>query len=251
MKLPMPLKRSYLAAGLLGAALLSVLVSCSMTTVVSPFPAAAAPVTDRSARLETTYDSLRNEGGRVMVLQAKESTIRIFAFRAGQAAKLGHNHVLSAPRFEGFFYLPAAGTASARFDLEFRLDELRIDDPAIRSTLGPAFSSLLTAAAIEGTREHMLGPDNLEADRFPFVRIHSIGISGEAPKFAASVEVELHGQKRVMVIPLSVDGLPDRLSVAGSFVLRQSDFGAKPYSVLGGLIAVQDDVVVEFQLSGS
>lgn len=91
----------------------------------------------------------------------------------------------------------------------------------------------------------------MQAARFPFVRIHSLQLSGEAPRFAANVQVELHGQKREMWIPLTVDGLPSKLSVTGSFVLRQSDFGARPYSVLSGLLAVQDEIVIEFKLAGS
>jgi len=53
------------------------------------------------------------------------------------------------------------------------------------------------------------------------------------------------------VVPLSVEGLPDSITVTGSFVLRQTDFGAQPYSVLGGLLAVKDEVVIEFKLTGS
>ena len=96
----------------------------------------------------------------------------------------------------------------------------------------------------------MLGSDSLDANRFPFVRIHSLEITGEAPKFAARVQAELHGQSREMWIPLDVSGLPGQLEVSGSFIMRQSDFGARPYSVLGGLIAVQDEVVIEFKLVG-
>jgi polyisoprenoid-binding protein YceI len=54
-----------------------------------------------------------------------------------------------------------------------------------------------------------------------------------------------------MWVPLSVEGLPDRLSVTGSLVLRQTDFGVQPYSVLGGMLAVQDEVIIEFKLLGS
>jgi polyisoprenoid-binding protein YceI len=117
--------------------------------------------------------------------------------------------------------------------------------------LGSAFASFLPAGAIEGTRDHMLGEDNLQADRFPLVRVHSVEITGEGPKYAAKIEVELHGQKREMWLPLNVAGLPDHLAVNGSFVLRQTDFGAKPYSVLGGLLAVKDEVVIEFELQGA
>ena len=146
--------------------------------------------------------------------------------------------------------MPKESISDTRFDLEFRLDQLEIDNTIYRSELGQAFATVLSSAAIEGTREHMLGPDNLQADKYPFVRVRSVAISGEVPKLAAQVEIEMHGQKRQMWIPLAVDGLPDKLNVSGSFVLRQSDFGAKPYSVLGGLLAVQDEVVIEFKLSG-
>ena len=161
---------------------------------------------------------------------------------------MGHNHVFSAPQFTGFFYLPSNEVNNARFDLEFRLDELELDNPAIRSAAGKGFASKLSSVAINSTREHMLGEDNLQANRYPFVRIHSLHISGEAPKFAAKIQVTLHGQSRELWVPLHVEGLPDRLSVTGAFVLRQTDFGVQPYSVLGGQLAVQDEVVIEFQL---
>jgi polyisoprenoid-binding protein YceI len=101
----------------------------------------------------------------------------------------------------------------------------------------------------ESTRQHLLSAENLQAERFPFVRIHSLQISGEAPKFAAKIQVQMHGQSREMWLPLDVEGLPDRVSVSGSFVLRQTDFGAQPYSLLGGLLSVQDEVVLDFKLS--
>jgi hypothetical protein len=93
--------------------------------------------------------------------------------------------------------------------------------------------------------------DNFQADQYPFVRIHSLQIAGEAPKFAAKIQVQLHGTEREMWVPLSVEGLPERLAVSGSFVLRQSDFDVRPFSVLGGMLAVQDEVVVEFKLLGT
>jgi len=238
--------RPWAASLLLGA--LSVLSSCGAPSVAPLSASSQSPFA--APNLAAEYEHLAQSGGQAIALRPKDSEVRIFAFRAGEAAKLGHNHVLSAPRFKGYFYLPGADANSARFDLEFRLDELEIDDPAIRSTFGPAFASQVTAAAVAGTREHMLGSDNLEADRYPFVRIHSLSISGEAPKFAARIAVELHGVRRQLDIPLTVDGLPKRLSVSGSFVLRQSDFGAKPYSVLGGLLSVRDEVIIEFHLVG-
>ena len=146
--------------------------------------------------------------------------------------------------------LVLVGTAASRFDLAFRLDQLAFDDPLHRATLGPAFASLISAEDTIGTRNNMLGDNNFQAARFPWVRIQSLQIAGEAPKFAAHIAVELHGERRDMWTPLTVSGLPGQLQVEGALVLRQSDFGVQPLSVLGGLLAVQDEVIVEFKLAG-
>ena len=197
-----------------------------------------------------TYAQLRSDGGRVFKLNPAQSEVRIYAFRSGKAARFGHNHVLSAPAFQGFVYLAADAASDSRFDLVFRLDELTFDDPRHRASLGPAFASVITAEDTIGTRNNMLGNNNFQAARFPWVHIHSLQITGDAPKYAARLAVELHGQTREMLVPLTVTGLPEKLVVAGAMVLRQTDFGVTPLSVLGGLLSVQDAVIVEFSLSG-
>ncbi|MEI6116679.1 MAG: YceI family protein [Burkholderiales bacterium] len=214
--------------------------------------ATGQPSTSASAEpdLLRQYETLATAGGKVIRIDPAESVVRIYAFRAGPAAKVGHNHVLSAPRFVGFYYSPPPGTGSGRFDLEFRLDELVIDEPGYRATLGVAFATKLSPEAIQGTQDHMLGEDNLQADKYPFVRVKSIEILGESPKFMATVEISMHGQRKQLLVPLTVEGRPDRLTVSGAFAIRQSDFGAKPYSVLGGLMAVLDEVFIEFTLKG-
>lgn len=193
-------------------------------------------------------------GGKLFALSPAQSTVRMYAFRAGKAARFGHNHVLSAPQFSGYFYLSPEGTSASRFALEFRLDQLELDKPEHRAAVGESFAKPLSADAIASTREHMLGEFNMQADRFPLVRIASMEIAGEAPKFAAKVAVEMHGQVREQWVPITVRGLTQAtegsgpIVAEGALVLRQSDFGITPYSVLGGLLAVRDEVIVEFSL---
>ncbi|POZ51540.1 YceI family protein [Methylovulum psychrotolerans] len=226
-----------------------ILNGCSTLATTTPSDSAAAQHS-QAPDMQARYAQWGQAGGKVFALDPHASQVLIYAFRAGRAAKLGHNHVLSAPVFTGFFNWPTSGAPASRFDLEFRLDQLVLDNPKHRAGLGGNFAAVLSPEAIAATREHMLGADNMQATAFPFVRIHSLQIAGEAPKFAAKIAVELHGQTREMWLPLNVDGLPERLSVTGALVLRQSDFGAQPYSVLGGMLAVQDELVVEFTLQG-
>ncbi len=241
-----------MSAGTLSRVASACLWIFALSACTTPAPSKLDATVSNTAQvdLNAQYAVMAKEGGRLFRLDPQASAVRIYAFRGGRAARLGHNHVISAPQFIGYLYLPESGVADARFDLQFRLDELEIDNPAYRSNLGLAFESKVTPDAAAGTREHMLGADGLQAEQFPFVRIHALEISGEAPKFAAHVQVELHGQAHDMWLPLTVEGLPDQVKVNGSFVLCQSDFGAQPYSVMNGLLAVKDEVVVEFQLQG-
>ena len=188
-------------------------------------------------------------GGLPYAVDAAHSQVRILVFRAGSAARLGHNHVLTVPRLQGRLWTPAQGLAGARFALAFRLDELLLDPPAQRADLGAGWASVLAPDALAATREHMLGPDNLQAEAFPWVRLRSLQIMGEAPRLAAELEIELHGQRRRQWVAL--EARPSEQggwAVSGSLVLSQSDYGVRPYSVLGGLLAVQDALVIDFGL---
>jgi hypothetical protein len=234
-------------AAFAGALAAFALAACTVPPVLAAVapsaPAAPAP------GLAETYAQLRASGGKVLTVDPRASEVRIYVFRGGGAARFGHNHVLVAPRFRGYLHLPGAGISGARFDLEFRLDDLELDRPDVRAALGPEFAGTLTDGDIAATRAHMLGEEDLQADRFPVVRVGSLQVMGAAPRVAAQVRIEMHGRTRDLWVPLSVTGLPYRLRVQGSFVLMQSDFGVQPYSVLGGLLAVQDPVAIEFTLA--
>jgi hypothetical protein len=156
--------------------------------------------------------------------------------------------VLSAPAFDGFAWLPEKGTAGAQFDLQVRLDALEIDRPELRAALGGPFATAIPAEAVASTRQHLLSADGFDAEQYPWVRLHARAIRGEPPRCAAEVEITLHGATRTQWVPVSIEGLPSKLVASGAFVLRQTDFGIKPYAVLGGALAVEDAVVVEFRL---
>jgi hypothetical protein len=242
-KIPRLDVRSLVRPGATAAAAL-LLLACAEPPA-PPSSGAASRVDDA---LEAVYAGLKSQGGRVLRFDPQGSTVRIFAFRGGKAARLGHNHVLTAPRFRGLLYVPASGVQGVRCDLEFRLDELQIDDPALREQIGGVFGGGIAPEDIEATRSHMLGDDGLQAARFPFLHVQCLQVGGELPELAATLRIELHGKAQELTLPLQVAGLPGAATVRGAMVLRQSAFGVRPYSVFGGMLAVQDEVVIDFAL---
>lgn len=184
----------------------------------------------------------------VYAIDAAGSRLRVYVYRGGTAAQLGHNHVLSAARFEGYMSVPSEKAADAQFEIRLPLNELVVDDPGIRNETGGNFAGERTEADIEGTRRNMLGNRGFDAERFPLVRLRSISIEGDWPVLIAQTEIALHGVARTLPLSLRVDRDDKQVTASGSFVLRQSDFGITPFSALGGLMAVQDQVVVVFDL---
>lgn len=208
----------------------------------------------------------RLNGGRLFTLDSEASQVRIHVFRAGRAAALGHNHVLAAPRLQGLLWWPweqavegeetagarlaARGAGRARFALGLRLDELELDAPALRAELGPGWASRLSPEAVAATRANMLGESGLQAARHPELRIQGLQLIGEAPRLVAVWALSLHGQTRRFTVPLRLRIDEQSVSIEGAWVLRQSDFGLQPFSVAGGLLAVQDELLLEFRLQG-
>ncbi|MGQ3052786.1 MAG: YceI family protein [Roseateles sp.] len=161
--------------------------------------------------------------------------LRILVFRGGTAARLGHNHVLRAGDLRVDW--PAAGPV-----LRLRLDALDIDPPAVRQRLGPAFASAVDDAARAGTRANLLKA--LDAATHPEVIVRTLQQVGEGARRAVEAEITLHGTARRQWFAVQIEGGRAR----GEVVLRQSDFGIQPFTVLGGLLAVQDALIVQFDL---
>ena len=106
----------------------------------------------------------------------------------------------------------------------------------------------LSPEAVAATRANLLKA--LEAQSHPGVQLRAERLAGAWPWLALRLSVRLHGQTRLLDLPLRADWDGQRLLAQGRLLLRQSDFGLQPFSVLGGALAVQDELVLDFSLSG-
>ena len=230
---------------------LSILVLLAGCQAPSPKPSepAAAP-TATPVDLTAVYREAEGAGAEVFTLDAAASTVRVLVYRGGKAARAGHNHVLGVTRFEGYVLLDAVSPAESRFDLHVPVDALVVDDPAWREAIGGTFGSVRSESDIEGTRRNLLGPKVLDAVQFPVVALRSQAVAGDWPLLVADVVITIKGVTRVQPVLLHLRREGPLLRASGEFVLRQSDFGMTPFSVLGGLMAVQDMVGITFDLVG-
>lgn len=215
-------------------------------------PASAAPagaVSAIGASCPPWLSAQQRGEGRLYRVDAAASQVRLHVFRAGRLAKAGHNHVIGVERLGGQVFVPADGIAGAGLDLAFRVDELVIDQAEWRSALGPEFASTPSASDIAGTRTNLLRA--VDAERFPAVTMRGTAVAGAFPLLVVKLSIDWHGRTRELDVPVRVvrPSGESPLRAQGALILRQSDFGIAPFSILGGLLAIQDEISVDVDIA--
>ncbi len=195
------------------------------------------------------YENISPEKGRVYWIDNDATHVWIFLWRAGMLAAKGHNHVMVVKKIDGAVFLPNNLLKDEiRFDMVFPTSAIEVDPPPLRKEIGGAFATDIPPDGNRKTREHMLGIDVLNENKFPNVGLSSLKAYGELPKMVLDTVVTLHGIRKQVLIPITLKATDAKLSATGAFVLRQTDFGIEPFSALGGLLSVQDPIMVEFKL---
>jgi hypothetical protein len=151
-------------------------------------------------------------GAGTLAIDAAASLIAITVRRGGPLARLGHD-----------------------------LDELTVDEPGLRAAAG--LDTRPSAEAIAGTRHNML-TRVLDAERFPWV---DVAIARSAAD-TVDAAITLHGVTRRYTVPVALEQGPAGVRVRGTLALRQTDFGLVPFAVLGGAMAVQDELALRFDI---
>lgn len=209
--------------------------------------ACAPPVRERAPALaapadfpEGYYREAAARGRPVFGVDPAGSLVVIEVRRAGSLARLGHDHVVASHEVEGFI-APDEGRA----DLYVALGRLAVDEAPLRAEAG--FGTQPTESDIEGTRANML-EKVLEAEKFPFALIRVSGANAKQRSARLDVSITLHGSTRTLQAPAEIDADAERISVSGHLAFDQTDFGIRPYSLLGGAIAVQNRVDLRFRV---
>lgn len=175
------------------------------------------------------------------------SDVRFLVYKAGPLAAFGYNHVIRARGIQGDVYL-ASDFAASSFSLTLAVKDFEVDAPETRAVEGPDFAKQPSPQAVQGTTEHMLGAEELDAEHYPEVRIQSVHLVGPEWGPDATIRVTLHGTARDLTVPIALAQEGDDLVTIGSFEILQSEFGIKPHAALGGGLAVGDLVRVRFKI---
>ena len=223
-------------------ALLATLVACAPAHL--PAPEQAQRIVGHQSQ------GAKAQGPAMWRIDPQQSLIAVTVRRAGTLARLGHDHVVASGDVNGCALQQKLASAMVReAHLQFRLDQLSVDEPALRKRAG--FDTQPGQEAIDGTRRNML-VKILDAERFPLVSIAAYqragGAQADAGQVLLALAITLHGVTRMVDASAAIEGNADTITVIGNLQLKQSDFGITPFSVLGGAIAVADRLDLEYRI---
>ena len=220
------------------------LLACAVLAACTPLPPAPAQTSAQApapaAPAAMPAPLWQQPGVHVLHIAPQESLLTITVRRGGALARLGHDHVIASRSLQGVV-APALGRAQ----FQFRFDEMSVDEESLRQAAG--LTTTPSAEAIAGTRHNML-VRVLEAERYPWVRIDARRAGNGEVLDAA---ITLHGVTRTLQLPVQIALAADgrSLQASGNLLLKQSDFGIVPFAILGGAMAVQDQMELAFRIT--
>ena len=164
----------------------------------------------------------------------------------GKSGLVGHVHAVEGRLASGQVTLGAQEQAGT---LVFDMRSFLADTPAARKMLG--LEGEVDDSTQKQTNANMLGPEVLDVGRHPTARfeIRSALPSAQArpggpPAYDLAGIFLLHGAQRPLTITAEVEDRGAAVRLRGGFVIKQTDFGMKPYAKFGGMVGVADELKI-------
>ena len=138
--------------------------------------------------------------------------------------------------------------ADSTWELSFPVDGLVIDDPELRARYGEDFESVPDEDAKAGTKTNMLTDRVLDGANFPTIRLEGSGVVGSLEEASLPVSISIVGRTIEQTFPASITVTDDVVTVEGEYRLTHADLGLEPFSLMGGAMAVGDEIDFTYRL---
>ncbi|MBA2322599.1 MAG: YceI family protein [Pseudonocardiales bacterium] len=177
----------------------------------SAFTGAQQPAATET-RTAASFDGLDS----VVYHLAPSSRLQVKTGKAGLFGFAGHSHLIRARAFTGrVVYYPKAPAESHL--------EITVDAESLEVLTPPDTAEIRKVTAT-------MRSDILHVEQYREIRLVSRRVTPKSGGFRLIGALTLVGQTREVPIEIEADPRPDTLRAAGTFSVKQSDFGIKPFS---------------------
>ena len=170
----------------------------------------------------------------VVYVLSRASRFDVKTGKAGLFGFAGHGHVIRARAFSGrVVYYPTA-PADSRVEITVSADSLEVLTPPDTAEIRK-----VTAA---------MRAEVLQVERYPEITFVSTAVTPIEGGFRVQGNLTIVDHTREATVDIAVQVGPDTLRSTGTFAVKQTDFGIKPYrGGPAGTVRVADRVTFEFE----
>jgi polyisoprenoid-binding protein YceI len=186
-----------------------------------------------SARTPSSLSARAESADSVVYRLAPSSRLEVKTGKGGLFGFAGHSHLIQARAFTGrVLYRPAA-PAESRLEIRVPVESLEVLTPKDTAEIRKVTETMRT--------------DVLHSDRYQEIAFQSKTVTPSAHGFHIVGLLTLAGQTREVPVDVAVHLGADTLRAEGTFSVKQTDFGIKPYSGgPAGTVKVADRVTFDF-----
>jgi polyisoprenoid-binding protein YceI len=171
----------------------------------------------------------------VWTLNPDDGELLVHTTVAGRAAKMGHRLTIAMKRWQATVQWSGGEPVSAQLTVDVDSLEVLRGDGGLTPLSGPE-KILVRSNALR----------QLGAGRFPQICFDADAIEQSQDGYRLAGTLQIRGNTRDQVIDLRTEDLGDAWRLSTQAIVRQSEFGVKPYSLVMGSLKVADDVTVSF-----
>ena len=200
-----------------------------MTTRVAPLlallwigPAAAAP--------------------RTFAIDGHASKASARVGKTGVGSFAGHEHEIVAPAIRGEIVADLEDLPRSTVNISIGARALKVSEQGEPHGDAPK------------VEQAMRGPKVLDVGRFAVIHFVSREVQGKltAPgsyDLLVAGDLSLRGVVKPFKVPVHLEVRGDSLTASGKMVVKQTDFGIEPTSAAGGMVRVEDEVALQFEIA--
>ena len=186
-------------------------------------------------------------GGRTYQVDVAASRVYV---KVGSATRIGHRHGVKGRLKSGTIQLGAGG------ELVFDMRSFKADTPEARKKVGLGRQRVSEREA-KKVSETMLSAAVLDVEKFPTATYKIIAIkpaerqeAGAPGAYQVNGRFTLHGAEQPLRFKAKLEqaGKEGVVKLSGSFAVKQTAYGMKPYSGAGGLAKVADELEIHAEL---
>jgi polyisoprenoid-binding protein YceI len=154
--------------------------------------------------------------------------------KAGLFGFAGHSHIIQAHAVTGALVYRPGGHGSS-LELTLPTDRLEVLTPPDSEEIRKVTASMRD--------------DVLEVQRYPTMTFAADSLDARSGRTSLQLRLTMHGVTRTVPVTAEVALATDSLRATGTFVVKQTDFGIKPFKGgPGGAVKVADEVTFCFDL---